>query len=156
MKSSDKSLETKGIKSTLIFEIIGRPPENLIKVLETIIKRIDEENGVEVKSRNIKEPILMKDQKDLYTTFAEVDVEVEQIQHIAILMFKYMPAHVEVVSPELITLTNNGWTDILSELTRRLHAYDEVARVLRFQNAQMQEKLKKLEPEKKEEKSKKK
>ena len=57
-----------------------------------------------------------------------------------------MPAHIEVVSPELIALTNNGWGDILSELTRRLHAYDEVARVLRFENGQMQEKLKELMP----------
>jgi len=67
-------------------------------------------------------------------------------------MFKYMPAHIEVISPELIALTNNGWGEILSELTRRLHGYDEVARVLRFQNAQMQEKLGKLMPEEKDEK----
>ena len=61
-----------------------------------------------------------------------------------------MPAHIEIISPELIALTNNGWGDILSELTRRLHAYDEVARVLTFQNNQMQEKLRELMPEKKE------
>jgi len=144
--------ETKGIQSTFIFEIIGRPPENIIKFLEDIIKQIDEEKGVEVKSKNIKEPVLIKDQKDLYTTFAEVDVEVEEILYLALLMFKYMPAHIEITSPELIALTNNGWSDIFSELTRRLHAYDEVARVLRLENAQMQEKLKELMPEKKDEK----
>ena len=141
--------ETKGIQSTLIFEIIGRPPENIIKFLEDIIKQIDEEKGVEVKSKNIKEPVLIKDQKDFYTTFAEVDVEVEEILYLALLMFKYMPAHIEIISPELIALTKHGWSDILSELTRRLHAYDEVARVLRLQNAQMQKKLKELMPKEK-------
>ena len=65
-------------------------------------------------------------------------------------MFKYMPAHVEVVEPELIALTNNGWTDILSELTRRLHGYDEVARVIQIQNSQMQKKLEELLPKEKE------
>ena len=141
--------ETKGIQAMLIFEIIGRPAENLVKTLENIIKQIDEEKGVEVKSKNIKEPVLMKDQKDFYTTFAEVEVEVEEVLYLALLMFKYMPAHIEVISPELIALTNNGWGEILSELTRRLHGYDEVARVLRFQNNQMQEKLSELIPEEK-------
>jgi len=149
MKSYNKDNETKGIQAMLIFEIIGRPAENLVKTLENIIKQIDEEKGVEVKSKEIKEPVLMKDQKDFFTTFAEVEVEVEEVLYLALLMFKYMPAHIEVISPELIALTNNGWGEILSELTRRLHGYDEVARVLRFQNAQMQEKLGKLMPENK-------
>jgi len=148
MKSSKKDMETKGIQAMLIFEIIGRPAENLVKTLEEIIKRIDEEKGVEVKSKDIKEPTTIKDQKDFFTTFAEVEVEVEEILYLVLLMFKYMPAHIEVVSPELIALTNNGWGEILSELTRRLHAYDEVSRVLQFQNKQMQEKLEKLMPEK--------
>jgi len=151
MKSSKKYQETKGIQAIMIFEIIGRPAENLVKTLEDIIKKIDEEKGVEVKSKDIKEPTTMKDQKDLFTTFAEVEVEVEEVLYLALLMFKYMPAHIEVVSPELIALTNNGWGEILSELTRRLHGYDEIARVLRFQNNQMQEKLKEFMPEEKEE-----
>ena len=147
MKSYNKEDETKGIQAMLIFEIIGRPAENLVKTLEEIIKKIDEEKGVEVKSKDIKEPTTMKDQKDFFTTFAEVEVEVEEILYLALLMFKYMPAHIEIVSPELIALTNNGWGEILSELTRRLHGYDEIARVLKFQNNQMQEKLKELMPE---------
>ena len=97
--------------------------------------------------KKINEPILMKDNKDFYTTFAEIELEVEDILYLAILMFKYMPAHVEVIEPELIALTNNGWTDILSELTRRLHGYEEVARVIQMQNAQMQKKLKELMPQ---------
>jgi len=64
-------------------------------------------------------------------------------------MFKYMPANVEVMEPELIALSNNGWSDILSELTRRLHGYDEVARVLQVKNEQLEQKLKELTPKEK-------
>jgi len=144
MNSNESSLETKGIKATLILEIIGRPPEHLVKALEELIKQIDEEKKVSVKRKKINEPILMKDSKDFYTTFAEVDIEVEDILNLAVVLFKYMPAHVEVVAPELIALTNNGWTDILSELTRRLHGYDEVARTIQIQNSQMQKKMQEL------------
>jgi len=151
MSSSKKDMETKGIKVMLVLEMIGRPPEHMIKTLEDIIKKIDEEKGVEVKEKKINEPVLIKEQKDFYTTFAEIEVEVEEILYLAILLFKYMPAHIEIIEPELIVLTNHGWNDILNELTRRLHGYDEVARVLQFQNAQMQKKLGELMPEEKEE-----
>jgi len=145
--SSDKSLETKGIRVSFILEIIGCPPEHLIKTLEEIIKQIDNEKGVKVLSKEIKEPVLLKDSKEFYSTFAEIEIEVENILYIAILMFKYMPAHVEIIEPELIALTNNGWTDIFSEVTRRLHGYEEIARVLQIENKKLNEKLKELMPE---------
>ncbi len=154
MSLNKKERETRGIKAILIFEIIGRPPEHLKKALEEIIKRIDEEKGVEVREKKINEPVLMKEpeqnqdssvkdiqQEKFYTTFAEIEIEVEEILYLAILMFRYMPAHIEIIEPELIALSNNGWNDIFNELTRRLHGYDEVARILQLQNAQMQQKL---------------
>lgn len=143
--SSDK--ETKNIRASIILEIIGMPPEHLLETLEDIIKNIDSEKGVSVKSKKINEPIPIKEQEKFYTTFAEVEIEVDDILYLAIVMFKYMPAHVEVIEPELIALTNNGWTDIFSELARRLHSYEEVARVLQIRNSQMEKKLKELLPE---------
>jgi len=154
MSLTKKERETKGIRATIILEIIGKPQEHLIKTLEDIIKKIGEEKGVEVLNKKINEPVLMKDSKEFYTTFAEVDLEVEEILYLAIIMFRYMPAHVEVVEPELIALTNSGWTDILSELTRRLHSYEEIARVIQFQNSQMKKKFNELTENKKESKDK--
>ena len=145
--SSDER-ETRNIRAILIVEVIGRPPEHLTETLNNIIKKIDEEKGVSVKEKKLHEPILMKDQKDFYTTFAEVEVEVEEILNLAILMFKYMPANVEILSPELIALTNNGWSDILSELTRRLHGYDEVARIIQVEKNILEKKLREVLGEK--------
>jgi len=163
--------ETKNIKAVMIFDIIGKPPEYLTETLKNLINKIDEEKGVCVREKKINEPVLMKEPetsqtkkkiksdikndpdfvtpKDFYTSFAEVEVEVEEILNLAILMFKYMPAHIEIISPELIALTNNGWNDILNELTRRLHGYDEIARVLQVENAKMQKKLKEVLEKKK-------
>jgi hypothetical protein len=152
--------DAKLIKAALILEVIGRPPEHLVQALEEIIKQINDEKGVEITSKKINEPVPMKDQKDFYTTFAEVDVDVEDIIYLAILMFKYMPAHVEIISPELIVLSNNGWSDILSELVRRLHGYDEVAGVLQMEKSILENKLREVlgnktgpKPENKEAKS---
>ena len=136
--------ETKGMHVMMIIEVIGKPPKHLTETLDNIIKQIDEEKGVVVKGKKINEPKLMKDHKDFYTSFAEVELEIEEITQLVILMFKYMPAHVEIISPELIALTNNSWSDILSELSRRLHGYDEVARVIQVEKEILEKKLREI------------
>ena len=136
--------ETSGIRVIMIFEIIGRPPEHLTETLEKIIEQIGKEKGIEIKEKKINEPDLMKNQKDFYTNFAEVEVEVENISFLVALIFKYMPAHIDIISPEKISLTNNGWNGVLNELTRRLHGYDEVARVIQAEKTILERKLKEV------------
>tara|TARA_Y100000294_G_scaffold177771_1_gene204740 strand:+ start:1121 stop:1603 length:483 start_codon:yes stop_codon:yes gene_type:complete len=136
--------ETKGMKVAIIIEVIGKPPKHLTETLNNIIKQIDEEKGVVVKGKKINEPTLMKDHKDFYMSFADIELEIEEVVQLVILMFKYMPAHVEIISPELIALTNNSWSDILSELSRRLHGYDEVARVIQVEKGILEKKLREV------------
>lgn len=132
------------VSAVMILDVIGRPPEHLVKSLEELINAIDKEQGVVVKSKQIKEPTVMKDQKDFYTTFAEIELEVDEILYLAILMFKYMPAHIEIISPELIALSNNGFNDILNELIRRLHSYDEIARIMQMEKQILLKKIQEL------------
>ena len=48
------SEETLKIKAIIMLEVIGKPPEHLIETLENLIKQLDEEKGVDVKSKNIR------------------------------------------------------------------------------------------------------
>lgn len=139
MNFSDKK-----IRVILILEVIGRPPEFLTETLEKMAKQISEEKGVKVVNKKINPPVLMKDQKDFYTSFAEVEVETENMISAAILMFKYMPAHVEVVSPQNISMTNSDFDDILNEVTRRLHGYEEIARIMQNEKMILEAKLRGL------------
>ena len=133
----------------MVIEVLGRPPKHLEKTLNDIIGKIDEEKGVSVKSKKINKPKLVKDQKKFYTNFAEIEVEIEEILSLAILLFKYMPSHIEIIHPELIALTNNGWNDILNELTRRLHGYDEIARVIQVEKGILEKRLREVLEKKK-------
>lgn len=137
------------IRAVLILDVIGRPKQHLIESLEKIIEEMSKEKGVSIKAKGIKEPTTMKENKEFYTTFAEIEVETEDVLYLAILMFKYMPAHIEVISPEIIALSNNGWSDILSELTRRLHSYDEIARIMQIEKHELLKKIQELSGEKK-------
>ena len=71
------------------------------------------------------------------------------------LMFKYMPSHVEVIEPESFVLQNNEWNEILNELTRRLHGYDEVARMIQMENQLMKKQVQDMIDNQKGEKKKK-
>ncbi len=136
--------ETKNIRAVMIVEVIGKPPEHLTETLENIAKSIGEEDGVQLVDKKINEPISMKENKEFYTSFAEIEVEVEEIMRLAGLMLKYMPAHIEIIHPELIALTNNGWNDILNETVRRLHGYDEIARIIQSEKIILENKLRAL------------
>ena len=137
-------METKKITAVIILEIIGKPAEHLVETLEQISKEMGEEKGVKMINKKISEPVELKERKDFFTAFAEKEIEIDEALQLAILMFKYMPAHVEVISPESLVLTNNEYGDILSELTRRLHKYDEVARVVQMEKDILEKKLKSI------------
>jgi hypothetical protein len=138
------SFNDKKIRIILILEVLGRPPEFLTETLQGMVKKISEEKGVKIVDKKINPPVLMKDQKDFYTSFAEVEVEVENMINAAILMFKYMPAHVEVVSPQNISMSNADFDDILNEVTRRLHGYEEIARIMQNEKMILEAKLRGL------------
>lgn len=136
--------EVKGIRAVMILDIVGRPPEHLIETLEGMIKNIDGEKGVVVIRKEIKKPEPMKENKEFYTTFGEIEIEADELPNFVILLFKYMPAHVEIISPELIALTNNGWNEILNELVRKLHGYDEISRIAQMEKQVLLKKIQEL------------
>ncbi len=154
------------VRAIMILEVIGRPPEHLVETLGNLIEKIGEEKGVCVVDKKINEPIFMKlqnsdenksqqdlakEQKDFYSSFAEIEVEVEEVLQIAMLMFKYMPAHIEIIEPEYVSLTNNGMNEVFNEIVRRLHSYDEIARILEVEKNILEKKLREIaEREKKE------
>ena len=141
--------ETKNIRAIFIIEVAGRPPEHLTETLEKIIEKIKEEKGVKVKEQKINNPAPMKDQEKFYTNFAEVELELEDSLKLLFMIFRYMPAHVEIVYPENIKLTNNGFSVVLNELVRRLHGYDEIAKVIQVEKNILEKKLRAVLEEKK-------
>jgi hypothetical protein len=142
--ASNRDFETKNINAILILEIIGKPAEYLVETLDSMLTQLGSEPKTVITSKKINEPVQMKENPEFYTTFAEVEIEVKEITDLVVLMFKYMPAHVEIVSPELLALTNGGWSDILSEIVRRLHGYEEIVGVLNVEKNILEKKLREV------------
>jgi hypothetical protein len=138
------SLSEKKVNATLVLETIGRPAEYLTETLNNIIQTMGKEQGVKIKNSRVNVPVELKQNPGFYSNFAEIDVETENILFLIILIFKYMPAHVEVVSPQELSLSNFDWGDVLSELTRRLHGYEEVVRIAQGEKLILERKLREV------------
>ena len=133
--------EKKEIEAIMILEIIGFPEEHIINSLKGIVDLVRIEEGVKIIGEKISKPVLVKGQSNFYTSFAELSIKVVDMMHLAGLVFKYLPSNIEVVYPESDCLSNYEWSEILTELTRQLHKYDEVARVLDLQKSELEKKL---------------
>jgi len=138
---------SKKIHSAIIIEVMGTPKEYIVETLEGIIKKIKEEKGVIVVESKIHEPVEVKDQKGIYSTFSEIEIKTKDVLELTMLMFKYMPSHVEIISPESIQLDNNFLNTLLNEIVRRLHGYDNLARIFEFEKGKLLEEIKKLKKE---------
>lgn len=138
------SLDKQKINAIFIIEVLGKPPEHLKEALEEIIGKIDSEHNVDVISKTIAEPTELPKNPGMFTSYAEIELELEDPLALAILVFKYMPAHIDIVDPEHISMTNKGYNDVLNELARRLHGYDHVARVIQAEKAMLEKKISEL------------
>jgi hypothetical protein len=135
------------IKAIFVFEILGRPPEHIKEILDKHISKIEEIKEVKIISKKINEPkeCEKEDAKGLYTTFAEVETECEDIMNLFQISLTLLPSHIEVIEPENIEIRNFDLNTALSYLATKLHKYDEVAKVLLIEREQFQGKIKELE-----------
>jgi len=148
-----KMAETK-IKALFIFEVMGRPPEHLKKSLEEYIKKLGENKGIKITKKEIHEPKSIEKEgvKDLFTTFSEVEVIVDDLNLIFEITLNMLPAHAEIIEPAELRMKNFDLSSIISNLSIKLHKYDEIAKTITIEKSilirrlqEMQEKINNLE-----------
>lgn len=160
------------IKAMFIFEILGRPKEYVKEALEEHINNLEKFDGIKILNKKIHEPkeldpekipkkglIKKEDAKDIFTSFAEVELEVDNLLLLFSVGFRLLPSHIEIIEPDELRLKNFDLSAVLSELAIKLHRYDEVAKILTMENQNLARELEifkarsiKVEEVKKEEK----
>jgi hypothetical protein len=91
--------------------------------------------------KNPEKPNEIQVKQELYTTFAEIEVSAEKITDIVMLVFKYLPSHLEIISPENFDLKNSDFNMILNETITRLHNYDSIAKTALMHNQMLAKKF---------------
>jgi hypothetical protein len=136
------------IQVNLIFEILGRPPEHIKEALNTLVIKMGSEKGVKILSKQYHEPKKVEDPKanDLYTAFAEVTLELDSMGDYFKIIFTYMPANIELVSPESISFNNFELNELSNALLQRLHNYDAITKNVVFERDMFAKKLQEVAP----------
>ena len=129
-----------------IIEILGRPPEHIKFSLSQLLDKLAREKGVKTNERKISEPLAVPDSKDLFTSFADVTIECDSLEVFLGIIFAYMPANVELISPEQLIFTNTDINLLANKLVLRLHDYDSVAKRMLKERDFLVEKLKEYAP----------
>jgi len=132
---------------SLVLEILGRPAEHVSEALNTLVLRLGAEKGVKITNKTLHEPSPVKDSKTLFTSFAEVDLEIDSLESYVSVIFTYMPSHIEVIFPEKITISNSHLNEIGNAITQRLHHYDAITKNVIVERNALMEKLKEVSPE---------
>ena len=138
------SSENKPIQASIIIEVAGRPPEHLIETIKDIIEKLSQEKGVKIINQKIHDTVLLPNQKDFYTTFTELEISTETLEILSQIILKYMPSHLEIISPKSISIKSHEVNEIFGEVIKKIHTYDETARIIQTQKIQMEKKLKEL------------
>jgi len=123
------------VRAIMILEMAGKPAEHVKESLGKHVGVLDELSYVEIHTNNVSEPKEIETQEEMvkgeeiYTCFAEVDFEVDNLARLSELMFDFMPSSIEVIEPAKLQMEMNEVTDLLNNISGRMHRYDEVARM---------------------------
>jgi len=132
------------IKALMVFEILGRPKEHIKKTLEELIDSLNNIPGIKISKKTIHEPKEVEE-KNLYTTFAETEIEADNLNSLILIVFRAMPSHIEIVEPEEMKIRNFDLSTILSDLVLKLHRYDEIAKSITIERNMLINKLKEMQ-----------
>jgi len=137
------------IKAQFIFEMLGKPADHLKQTLEELLDKLDEQKGIEITSKAIHDPKPFEKEgkqiEGLFTTFADVEIDIDNTDLLIAITLNMLPAHVEVLEPQELKFTNFDLSKILSELTIKMHKYDEVAKALAMERNQLVNQINELQ-----------
>ena len=131
----------------MIVEIAGRPAEYVKDILKVHVGKIKEAKDASVVCEKLSEPKKLDSEQEMYTCFAEIEIETSSLSRLLELIFDYMPSSVEIVEPSELRLNSQEATAFACDLAGRLHKYDEIAKIAQIQTQQLAQKLQIMQQE---------
>ena len=116
-----------------IIEVLGKPKEHVEKSLREYVEKIKQDEKYHLTFEDVAESQKLPDQ-ELWSIFAEVEVDTKQMVHVTSFCFDYMPSLIEIIEPESISLKDVEFTHFLNDLQAKLHQVDMVSKQVKLEN----------------------
>ena len=122
----------------VVIELIGKPKEHIEKTMRGYVDKIKKEKDIEVIDERIadirkidtkakQEGIL----KEVWATFAELEMVVKGPMTLTYFCFDYMPSSVEIIGPEKLSYSNLEMTEFFNDVQSRLHQLDVLVKQMK-------------------------
>jgi hypothetical protein len=119
------------INAIIMLEVMGRPASYIKKSLSEITENLNKEKGIKITKKKINTP--KKIENSLFLSFAEIELEAENIASLSRIIFSYMPSHIDIIKPQDLGVSNFDLSAVFNEIIRKLHEYDAVAKAMIFE-----------------------
>ncbi len=140
MKEAEiKHLVNEGwIHVRMIFEIAGTPEEFVNKTLKEVTEKFEKEK-IKIIS-HVRHPAKDVGEK-VFSGFAEAKFLASKMSDLFGIIYDYMPSSVEIIEPDELKETTANISDIVNDLTAKLHQYNNAFNQLHARNVLLQNKL---------------
>ncbi|NCO11463.1 hypothetical protein CO038_02565 [Candidatus Pacearchaeota archaeon CG_4_9_14_0_2_um_filter_39_13] len=114
------------IEARIIMELMGRPAAHVKETLQTLLTRLGSEKGVTILNKKNYDPKKINDSNELYSCFAEVELQLESIESMLYVIFAYSPSNLEIISPENLKISNADLNVFFNSLLDRIHTHGAI------------------------------
>ncbi len=134
MTNDSERLEMGNIKAQAIIEIVGKPKEHIVEMLEKHLNQINEDSELEIVEKTIEEPIEQEEQPGIFSTFVDLTFWAIEPNKLIAFCFDYMPSSIEIMDPETMITKSQDLTSLLNDMQARLHHTDMITKQLHQEN----------------------
>ena len=108
------------IEIRAIIEMLGAPKEHIEATLKEYVENL-KKDGVKINNETYAEA---EEKGKFFSTFAEIEIDFENMEDVLAFCFDHMPSSVEIMSPEKLSFDANLLTGFLNDLQAKIHQVD--------------------------------
>lgn len=128
------------VKARIVVEIAGTPKEHVEETMKMVIDKLKEFKGVKLLKETTYKAEQVEQLKGMWSSFSDLDIEVDNVEILAAVCFDFMPSSVEILKPEKLEMESKVIMDVFNDLLAKLHQYDMVVKNLNAENILLKKK----------------
>lgn len=130
------------IQAKIVIEILGTPKEHVEHTMKMIVEKLKNEKEVKL----LRETTYEAEQiKKLWSTFSDLEIEVEDVSKLVDVSFDYMPSSIEILEPHKMDIETTKLSDLLNDLLAKLHKVDMLLKNTMAENKMLKQQIQQKE-----------
>lgn len=115
------------------FEVIGKPKEHVEETIQQLVETVKKEETIQVLEEHIDDAVATEN--DFFSTFAEVDMMVKNVETLTWLAANITPATIEIIEPLNFSFTAGDMQGWINDVLSTMHS---IGYAHKTQNAELQ------------------